>query len=132
MEIDELEKTVEELEQEVLDELENPYEPYRVVVPYEVSFTFPQDGHNTEITIRTKSEEVRYGRNEKDVLLQKEINNQLSRKTCSKHIINWVRERLWYIDLDECDLEYTGNPSVSPMTKKEVKNFTESCLNEDV
>ena len=132
MEIDELEKTVEELEQEVLDELDNPYKPYRVVVPYEVSFTFPQDGHNTELTIRTRSEEVRYGRNEKDVLLQKEIDNRLSRKTYSKHIINWVRERLWYIDLDECDLEYTGKPSVSPMTKKEVKDFTETCLNEDV
>ena len=93
---------------------------------------FQRNGHNTEITIRTKSEEVRYGRNEKDILLQKEIDNQLSRKTYSKHIINWVRERLWYIDLDECDLEYTGNPSVSPMTKKEVKDFNESCLNEDV
>ena len=132
MEIDELEKTVDQLEQEVLDELDNPYKPYRVVVPYGVSFTIPEDGHNTEITIRTKSEEVRYGRNEKDVLLQKEIDNRLSSKTYSKHIINWVRERLWYIDLDECDLEYIGKPSVSPMTKKEVKDFTETCLNEDV
>ena len=129
---DQLDTTLDTLEQEVLDELENPYEPYRVVVPYEVSFTIPEDAHNTEITIRTKSEEVRYGRNEKDILLQKEIDNQLSRKTYSKHIINWVRERLWYIDLDECDLEYTGNPSVSPMTKKEVKDFTETVLNEDV
>ena len=50
MEIDELEKTVDQLEQEVLDELENPYEPYRVIFPYEVSFTIPEDAHNTELT----------------------------------------------------------------------------------
>ena len=61
---------------------------------------------------------------------QGHLGNAGSRKTYSKHIINWVRERLWYIDLDECDLEYIGNPSVSPMNKKEVKDFTESVLNE--
>ena len=68
---DQLDTTLDTLEQEVLDELENPYRPYRVVFPYEVRFTIPDDNHNTEITIRTRSEEIRYGRHEKDILFQK-------------------------------------------------------------
>ena len=60
---DQLDTTLDTLEQDVLDELENPYQPYRVVFPYEVRFTIPDDNHNTEIAIRTRSEEVRFGRN---------------------------------------------------------------------
>ena len=37
MENNELENTLEELEKEVMDELDNPYQPYRVEFPYEVS-----------------------------------------------------------------------------------------------
>ena len=32
------------LEQEVLDELENPYRPYQVIFPYEVRLTIPSYG----------------------------------------------------------------------------------------
>ena len=131
MEIDELDKTVDELEQEVLDELENPYRPYSVISPYEVRFTIPDDGHNTEITIRTKSEEVRFGKNQKDILLQKEIDNRYGRDTYSKHILEWVGKRLPDIDPRECDLEYLGTPSVSPIDHQEMKDFTEGCLNPD-
>ena len=53
MEKDELDTTLDTLEQEVMDELENPYRPYSVIFPYEVRFTIPDDNHNTEITIRT-------------------------------------------------------------------------------
>jgi len=80
---DELETTVDALEQEILDEIENPYRPYSVIFPYEVRFTIPSDDHNTEITIRTRSEEVRFGRNEKDILFQKELDNRYGRDTYS-------------------------------------------------
>ena len=68
MEKSDSETEMEKLEQEVLDEIENPYKPYSVIFPYEVRFTIPDDAHNTEITIRTVSEEVRFGCNEKDIL----------------------------------------------------------------
>jgi hypothetical protein len=120
--------TLDTLEQEVLDELENPYEPYSVIFPYEIRFTIPDDGHNTEITIRTRSEEVRYGRNEKDILLQKELDNRYGRDTYSKHILNWLGKRLPSINPRECDIEYVGTPTVSLMGHKEVKDFNEGCL----
>jgi len=128
---EELETTLDTLEQEVLDELENPYKPYSVIFPYEIRFTIPDDGHNTEILIRTRSEEVRYGRNEKDILLQKELDNRYGRDTYSKHILNWVAKRLGTIDPRECDLEYVGTPTVSLMGHKEVKEFAEGCLTDE-
>ena len=128
MEKNELETTREKLEQEVLDELENPYRPYRVEFPYEVRFTIPSDGHNTEITIRTRSEEVRFGRNEQDILLQKEVDNRYGRDTYSKHILDWVSKRLPSIDPRECNLEYVGTPKVSRIDHQEVKDFIEGYL----
>ena len=128
MENNELETTLEKLEQEVLDEIENPYRPYRVEFPYEVRFTIPNDGHNTEITIRTRSEEVRFGRDEKDILLQKEIDNRYGKDTYSKHILDWVSKRLPDIDPRECDLEYVGTPKVGPIDHHQVKDFIEGYL----
>jgi len=128
---EELETSLDTLEQEVLDELENPYSPYSVIFPYEIRFTIPDDGHNTEITIRTRSEEVRYGRNQKDILFQKELDNRYGRDTYSKHILNWVAKRLGTIDPRECDLEYLGTPTVSLMGHKEVKDFSEGCLTDE-
>ena len=128
MEISESETEMEKLEQEVLDEIENPYRPYRVEFPYQVRFTIPNDGHNTEITIRTRSEEVRFGRNEKDILLQKGIDSRYGRETYSKRILEWVSKRIPNIDPRECDLEYVGTPTVSLMSHKEVKEYVEGCL----
>ena len=128
---EELKTTLDTLEQEVLDELENPYRPYRVIFPYEIRVTIPDDGHNTEITIRTRSEEVRYGRHEKDILLQKELDNRYGRDTYSKHILDWVSKRLPTIDPRECDLEYVGTPKVSRIDHQEVKDFIEGYLNNE-
>ena len=128
---EDLETALDNLEQEVMDELENPYRPYSVIVPYEVRFTIPNDDHNTEITIRTRSEEVRFGRSENDILLQKEVDNPYGRMTYSKHILDWVSKRLPDIDPRECDLEYIGTPTVSLMGHNEVKEFIEGYLNDD-
>ena len=131
MEKDELDTTLDTLEQEVMDELENPYRPYSVIFPYEVRFTIPDDDHNTEITIRTRSEEVRFGRNQKDILLQKEIDNRYGRESYSKRILEWVSKRIPNIDPRECDLEYVGTPTVSLMSHKEVKDYIEGCLTDE-
>jgi hypothetical protein len=127
----ELETTLEDLEQEVLDELENPYKPYSVIFPYEVRFTIPDDGHNTEITIRTRSEEVRFGRNEKDILLQKEIDNRYGRDNYAKHILEYVGNHIRWGEGENLELEYIATPSVKPMTEKDAKEFIRNCLNDE-
>ena len=125
---DELNTTLDTLEQEVIDELENPYRPYSVIFSYEVRFTIPDDDHNTEITIRTRSEEVRFGRNEKDIFLQVEIDHRHGRDTYSKHILDWIGKRLGTMHPRECDLEYVGTPTVSPIDHSQMKEFAEGCL----
>ena len=113
------------------DELENPYKPYRVDFPYEVRFTIPNGGHNTEITIRTRSEEIHFGKDKNDIILQKEIDNRYGRNTYSKHILDWVSKRLPDIDPRECNLDYIDAPSVTPIDHHQVTDFIERCLNDD-
>ena len=45
------ETEMEELEQEVLDQLENPYRPYSVIFPYEVRFTIPDGNQSLSIIV---------------------------------------------------------------------------------
>ena len=53
---EELETTLDQLEKEVLETIENPYSTYRVEFPYSCSLTIPDDGHVTRITIDSRSE----------------------------------------------------------------------------
>ena len=131
MEKSESETEMKKLEQEVLDEIENPYKPYSVIFPYEVRFTIPNDGHNTEITIRTRSEEVRFGRNEKDILFQKEIDNRYGKETYAKHSIEYAGNHIRWGEGENLELEYGGTPKVSPMEHHQVKEFIRGCLNDD-
>ena len=131
MEQNELEKTMNEPEGKVMDTIGNPYQPYRVEFPYEVSFTTPQDQNVTKVIIRTRSEEVRYGQNERDVMLQKGIDNHYGKLTYAKHILNWIAETLPDIKPKDCGIEYLGEPSVTPMNEKEMREFAERCCGDD-
>ena len=131
MKKDELETTLDDLEQEVMDELENPYRPYRVEFPYQVSFTTPQDQNITEIIVRTRSEEVRFGRNERDVMLQKGVDNRYGKLTYAKHILNWIYKTLPDIKPRHCEVEYLGEPIVTPMNEEEIREFAERCVSEE-
>ena len=131
MKKNELEKIVNELEQDVMDILDNPYRPYRVQFPYEVSFKTPQDQNITEIVVRTRSEEVRFGQNERGVMLQKGMDNRYGRLTYAKHILNWIAETLPDIKPKDCDVEYLGEPTVTLMNDEEIRQFAERCCADD-
>jgi len=105
MEKSESETEMEKLGQETIHELnlesspdENPNRMFSVVFPYQVRFTIPDDGHNTEIVITTKTEEFYSGRNQQDVLFQKEQSDRYSKTAFIKHIQKYVREELWRVE----------------------------------
>ena len=81
IEKDNLETTLDQLETKVLETLENPYSTYLVQFPYTCSFTIPDDGNVTRVTIESRSEVLRYGRNNHDMELQTKLDQEHGRHT---------------------------------------------------
>ena len=107
---------------------DTPYRPYRVELPYRCSFSIPEDGRITTITIDTRSEELRYGKDEKDIHHQKSAENKHSRPTYAKHILEWTHNHLYSIDPRECEVEYQKGMVIEPMTQEQVNEYREGCL----
>ena len=109
-------------------EQNNPFSPYRIEFPYTCSFSIPEDGHITRVTIETRSEELRYGRNEKDIRLQKSLENEDGRPTYAKHLLEWVSNHLYSIDPRECEVTYQDTILIEKMTQEQVEQYREECL----
>ena len=138
MEKEQLDQTLDELEQEVIDDLnleftpdENPNRMFSVVFPYQVRFTIPDDEHNTEVIINTKTEEFFSGRNPQDVLFQKEQSDRYSKTAFIKHIQKYVRDELWRVEPEDAHLTYTGKPEVREMTESELATFEREIAEND-
>ena len=126
----EKDQTLDELEQEVIEELkleftpdENPNKMYSVVFPYQVRFTIPDDQHNTEIVINTKTEEFYSGRNPQDILFQKDMSDRYSKTAFIQHIQKYVRDELWRVKPKDAHLTYTGKPEITEMSDSRLASF---------
>ena len=111
--------------------LENPYSAYSVKFPYTVSFSFPDDDHNTRITIASTSVLLSYGRDETDIFHQMKMDQEHSHATHAKHLINWIDSRLWNIDPREVKVTYGDGHTIKLMTDEEIDEFREDCLNDE-
>ena len=111
--------------------LENPYSAYSVKFPYTISFSFPDDDHNTRITIDSTSVLLNYGRDETDILHQMKMDQEHSHATHAKHLINWIDSRLWNIDPREVKVTYGDGHKIKLMTDEEIDEFREDCLNDE-
>ena len=120
-----------ELETEVMETLENPYRTYSVQFPYSVSFGFPDDDHQTSITIESRSEILRYGRYQQDVEHQMKLDQAHGRPTYAKHLIGWVSDRLWNIDPKEVTVTYGDDHTIEMMTDEDIDQFRQDCLNDE-
>ena len=121
---DELKKTIDELEQEVIDELnENPNRMYNVIFPYQVRFLIhdnDDDHPPTEVIINTHTQEYYSARDEQDVRNQKSQADKYCKEGLTKYIQKYVRDSLWYVDPEDAHLTYTGKPEVREMTQEEL------------
>ena len=120
---------MDDLENEVNDDgADNPMRPYKIQFPYQVKFNLADDDNHTEVIINTISEEMTFARTSKDALLQKERNDVMSKEGYTKHIVNWVAERMYRMDLDECEFSYTGSPDANEMTDAELDAYAREVI----
>ena len=99
---DELDETLDELEQEVLDELNTPHRPYRTITSYTCSLTIPDD-ETTDVIIKTKSAGLCYATSPEDALKQMKCDQQYSQQGYASHILRYVAENLPEVDLESAD-----------------------------
>jgi len=119
---EELEKTLDALEQEVLDELNSTHSPYQTITHYTCSFTI-QDDETTEVTIQTKSAGVCFATSPEDALAQTKTSNQYSQQSYASYILGYVRDNLPSVDVADTNLTYTHEPKITPMTDDELASF---------
>jgi len=141
METNELDKTLDELEQEVIDELnlefspdENPLRMYNVIFPYQVKFLIPDNDSRhppTEVIINTHSQEYFSARNTQDVLFQKEQADRYCKEGLINFMQRYIREQLWNCDPEDALLTYTGKPEVREMTQEELSTLKIGRGNDD-
>ncbi len=124
--MDELEETLENKEIEGTGD--NPMRPYKIQFPYQVRFQVVEDGNRTEVTIDTISEEVTFARTRIDALLLKEKNDAFSKEGYTKHIFNWVADKMLHLDNDICEFSYTGSPKAVVMTDTELKAYAREVI----
>ncbi len=119
---DELNQTLDELEQEVLDDLNPSHSPYRTITEYTCSLIIPDD-EITEVIIKTKSAGVCFASSPEDALKQMKCDQQYSQQGYASHILRYVAENLPTIALENVEMTYTGEPIVTPMTDDELSGF---------
>lgn len=138
---DELSKTIDDLEKEVIEELsledskkKNPNKMYNVIFPYQVRFLIPDNDDNhppTEVVINTHSQEYFSARDEQDVRNQKSQADHYSKEGLIKWMQKYVRSELWQCDPEDAHLTYTGKPEVREMTPEELSTLKIGRGNDD-
>ena len=93
-----------------------------------MQFHLAEDGNRTIITIDTASEEMVFARTGKDALLQKEKNDAVATEGYTKHIVNWVSDRMHQLNLVSCEFRYTGSPDAIEMTETELADYAREVV----
>ena len=125
--------TPETLEDEVLRDIEkpeNPYKRYRVEFPFTCSFTIPEDGHNTKVTIETRSENLMHGTSESDIRLQMEKDHEIDGPLNAKRTLKFVQGAMWGIEMSDVTVNYHPEFTVELATPEKVQEIVEDFLDE--
>ena len=119
---DDLEQTLNALEQEVMYELNNTYQPDETITYYTCNLTIPDD-ETTEVIIKTKTAGVCFASSPEDALNQTKTANEYSQQSYASYILGYLRDNLLTIDANDVTLTYTQEPTIVPMTQKDLQDF---------
>ena len=126
-----LDKTLDDLEQEVIEELElaynkedNPNQMFTAVFPYEVYIPISNENDAlTEVIIRTHSEEFYSARDKQDVQFQKEHTKPYVETDRKKYMVGYVSKAMKDVPMENIELTYTGEPIIALMDAERLENF---------
>ena len=125
--------TPETLEDEVLRDIEKPensYKRHRVEFPFTCIFTIPEDGHNTRVTIETRSEHLHHAKSEDDVRLQLEKDREIDGPLNAKRILKFVRDGMWNVEPRDVTVTYHPDFTIELATPEKVQEIVEDFLDE--
>ena len=109
---------------------ENPYKRYCVEFPFTCSFTIPKDGHNTKVTIDTRSENLMHGTSESDIRLQLEKDHEIDAPLNAKRILKFISDELYGIEPRDVIVTYHPDYTIELATPEKVEEIVEDFLDE--
>ena len=109
---------------------ENPYKRYCVEFPFTCTFTIPKDGHNTKVTIDTRSENLMHGTSESDIRLQLEKDHEIDVPLNAKRILKFVRDGMWNVEPRDVSVTYHPDYIIELATSEKVQEIVEDFLND--
>ena len=98
------------------------HQPYQTITHYKVSLTIPDD-ETTEVIIKTKSAGVCFATSPEDALNQTNTENEYSKQSYASYILDYVRDNLMTIEIENVELTYTQEPIIVPMTQEDLSSF---------
>ena len=119
--------TPDTIEDEVLRDIEKPENPYKEVscgFPFTCSFTIPEDGHNTKVTIETRSEHLHHATSESDVRLQMEKRHEIDGPLNATRILKFVRDGMWNVEPTDVSVIYHPNYTIELATPEKVQEMS--------
>ena len=109
---------------------ENPYKRYCVEFPFTCTFTIPKDGHNTKVTIETRSENLMHGTSESDIRLQLEKDHEIDVPLNAKRILKFISDELYGIEPRDVIVTYHPDYTIELATPEKVEEIVEDFLDE--
>ena len=109
---------------------ENPYKRYCVEFPFTCTFTIPKDGHNTKVTIETRSEHLHHAKSEDDIRLQLEKDHEIDAPLNAKRILKFISDELYGIEPRDIIVTYHPDYTIELATPEKVEEIVEDFLDE--
>ena len=116
---DDLTHSLDELETEVMETLDNPTPSFLVNFPYVVSFTMPQDGHATKVMVETRSKTICTAHDEDEVRQELKSHQPDFNTFYVERLIKWLCGNIDNVNPVNASVSYGDDYKISRMTPAE-------------
>ena len=94
------------------------------------TFTIPENGHNTWVTIETRSDHPHNAKSEDDFRQQLEKDREIDGPLNAKRILKFVRDGMWNFEPRDVSVTYHPDYTVELATPEKVQEIVEGFFGE--